>query len=104
MEPITVAFATVVSFSGLNQFGMVDVMVDLALQSLDDSSRPLLEAYDSTAGQLWLIVVLGIFGLGGWLMTVYGRMELPERFSARRGPDGRPGVVGPGVFTSHEAP
>ena len=47
-------------------------------------SRSLLEAYDSTAGQAWLAVVFGVFGLGGWLIRVYGRIEMPERFSARR--------------------
>ena len=47
-------------------------------------SRPLLDAYDTAAGQLWLLLVFGVFGLGGWLISVYGKIEMPERFSARR--------------------
>lgn len=47
-------------------------------------SRSLLEVYDTPAGQLWLVVVLGIFGLGGWMLEHYSRIEMPERFSARR--------------------
>ena len=47
-------------------------------------SRSLLEAYDTTAGQAWLGVVFAVFGLGGWLIRLYGRIEMPERFSARR--------------------
>lgn len=46
-------------------------------------SRQLLEAYDSLAGQLWLLVVAGVFALGGWLLSTYGQIEMPERFSAR---------------------
>ncbi|MEZ5278959.1 MAG: hypothetical protein R2770_00670 [Acidimicrobiales bacterium] len=46
-------------------------------------SRQLLEAYDSLAGQLWLIVVAGVFALGGWLLATYGQIQMPERFSAR---------------------
>lgn len=46
-------------------------------------SRQLLEAYDSLAGQLWLLVVAGVFALGGWLLSSYGQLEMPERFSAR---------------------
>jgi len=47
-------------------------------------SRSLLNAYDTTAGQLWLVVVFAIFALGLWLMNAYGQIEMPERFSARR--------------------
>ena len=47
-------------------------------------SRSLLDAYDTTSGQLWLAVVFAVFALGGWLIRVYGRIEMPERFSARR--------------------
>lgn len=46
-------------------------------------SRQLLEAYDSLAGQLWLIVVAAVFALGGWLLATYGQIQMPERFSAR---------------------
>jgi len=46
-------------------------------------SRPLLDVYDTAAGQLWLLVVLAIFGLGGWMLNHYSRIEMPERFSAR---------------------
>lgn len=47
-------------------------------------SRSLLEAYDTVAGQLWLLVVFGVFGLGLWLMEAYSQLEMPDRFSARR--------------------
>lgn len=47
-------------------------------------SRPLLDVYDTAAGQLWLVVVLGIFGLGGWMLSYYSEIEMPDRFSARR--------------------
>ena len=46
-------------------------------------SRRLLVAYDSLAGQLWLLVVAGVFALGAWLLKTYGRVDMPERFSAR---------------------
>lgn len=51
-------------------------------------SRDLLDAYDSTAGQLWLLLVFGVFALGGWLINIYGQIDMPERFSARRGHNG----------------
>ncbi len=47
-------------------------------------SRPLLDVYDTPTGQLWLLVVLAIFGLGGWMLGHYSQVEMPERFSARR--------------------
>ena len=46
-------------------------------------SRRLLEAYDSFAGQLWLVLVIGVFAAGSWLLRVYGQIDMPERFSAR---------------------
>lgn len=46
-------------------------------------SRQLLTAYDSTAGQLWLLVVAAVFAAGGWMLHTYGQIEMPERFSAR---------------------
>ena len=46
-------------------------------------SRQLLEAYDSTTGQLWLLLVAGIFALGGWMLHSYGQIDMPERFAAR---------------------
>ena len=49
-------------------------------------SRPLLDVYDTAAGQLWLVVVLGMFGLGGWMLSHYSEIEMPDRFSARRQP------------------
>lgn len=53
-------------------------------------SRQLLTAYDSLAGQLWLVVVAAVFALGGWLLSSYGQLQMPERFSARTT---RPGPV-----------
>ncbi len=47
-------------------------------------SRQLLDVYDTPTGQLWLLVVLGIFGLGAWMLNHYSQIEMPERFSARR--------------------
>ncbi len=46
-------------------------------------SRQLLRAYDSTTGQLWLLVVAGVFALGGWMLHSYGQIDMPERFAAR---------------------
>lgn len=46
-------------------------------------SRRLLEAYDSLAGQLWLLLVAAVFTGGACLLRFYGRVEMPERFSAR---------------------
>lgn len=47
-------------------------------------SRNLLEAYDTAAGQLWLLVVFAVFALGAWLLHSYGRLDMPERFRARQ--------------------
>ena len=47
-------------------------------------SRQLLDVYDTATGQLWLLVVLAIFALGGWMLGHYSNIEMPERFSARR--------------------
>lgn len=46
-------------------------------------SRQLLRAYDSTTGQLWLVLVAGVFALGGWMLHSYGQIDMPERFAAR---------------------
>lgn len=46
-------------------------------------SRNLLEAYDTAAGQAWLLVVFAVFGLGAWMLHSYGHLEMPERFRAR---------------------
>ncbi len=46
-------------------------------------SRRLLDAYESTAGQLWLLLVTGVFALGGWMLHSYGQIDMPERFTAR---------------------
>lgn len=46
-------------------------------------SRQLLRAYDSTTGQLWLLLVAGVFALGGWMLHSYGQVDMPERFAAR---------------------
>ena len=47
-------------------------------------SRDLLDAYNSTGGQLWMVLVLVVFALAAYLLKVYGEIEMPERFSARR--------------------
>ena len=46
-------------------------------------SRDLLEPYDTATGQLWMCFVVAVFVAGGWLMKIYGRVEMPARFSAR---------------------
>lgn len=48
------------------------------------TSRDLLSVYDTPGGQLWLLGVFGLFLLSLWMMNHFGRVELPERFSARR--------------------
>jgi Flp pilus assembly protein TadB len=42
-----------------------------------------LNVYDSAGGQLMLLVVGGVFALGGWLLTRMAAIEMPERFTAR---------------------
>ena len=50
-----------------------------------------LAVYDSSGGQLMLLVVGGVFALGGWLLTRMAAIELPERFTARAtAPGGTP--------------
>jgi len=47
-------------------------------------SPNLLAAYDTLAGQIWLILVLGVFVVAGALMRSLATAEYPGRFSARR--------------------
>ncbi len=47
-------------------------------------SPNLLDAYDSVAGQLWLLVVIGVFVAAAALMRSLASEEYPGRFSARR--------------------
>lgn len=47
-------------------------------------SPNLLAAYDSVAGQLWLLFVLGVFVAAAALMRSLATAEYPGRFSARR--------------------
>ena len=51
-------------------------------------NRSYLVAYDSAGGQIVLLIVGGIFAVGGWLLLHMAELELPERFSAR--PPGSP--------------
>jgi len=48
------------------------------------TSKGLLEVYDTLWGQVWLLAVFGLFVLSLALTNHYARIELPERFSARR--------------------
>ncbi len=48
------------------------------------TSAELLDVYDTGEGQLWLLGVFGLFVGALWLMNRYARIELPERFTARR--------------------
>ena len=47
-------------------------------------SPNLLAAYDSLAGQVWLLVVIGVFVAAAALMRSLATTEYPGRFSARR--------------------
>jgi len=47
------------------------------------TSRDLLAVYDTTAGQLWLVGVFGIFMGALWLMNYFADVQVPERFTAR---------------------
>ena len=46
-------------------------------------NRDYLAVYADAGGQLALLVVGSIFGLGGWLLVRMAELEMPERFSAR---------------------
>ena len=48
------------------------------------SSRELLEVYDTVEGQFWLLAVFALFMGSLWLMNFYARIDMPERFTARR--------------------
>lgn len=48
------------------------------------SSRDLLQVYDTAGGQLWLLGVFALFIGALWSMDRFARIELPERFTARR--------------------
>ena len=48
------------------------------------TSRDLLAVYDTVEGQIWLLAVFGLFLGSLWLMNFYARIDLPERFAARR--------------------
>ncbi len=49
-------------------------------------ARHLLEPYDTSAGQLWLVVVVAVFFGAGLMLHHYGHLEVPERFTLRRTP------------------
>lgn len=71
-------------------------------------ARDLLAAYDTAAGQLWMVVVVAVFVSAGVLIHRYSKLTSPARFSLRRnvpppppaafdrpmGPPGGEGVVG----------
>ena len=48
------------------------------------TSEDLLDVYDTGQGQLWLLGVFALFMGALGLMNHYARVEVPERFSARR--------------------
>ncbi|HET7719870.1 MAG TPA: hypothetical protein VFK43_07890, partial [Acidimicrobiales bacterium] len=48
-------------------------------------SPNLLAAYDSFAGQAWLVVVLATFAAGLRLLRSFATVTYPARFRARRG-------------------
>jgi tight adherence protein B len=53
-------------------------------------NRSYLVAYDSPGGQVVLLIVGGIFALGGWLLLHMSELDMPERFSARPASGGVP--------------
>lgn len=48
------------------------------------TSDDLLEVYDTGWGQVWLLAVFGLFVLSLTLTNFFARIDVPERFSARR--------------------
>lgn len=52
-------------------------------------NRDYLAVYGDAAGQAALLVIGGIFALGGWLLVRMGELDMPERFTARPGGVGR---------------
>ena len=46
----------------------------------------LLQPYDTTAGQGWLVVVMAVFFGAGLMLVRYSRLEVPERFTLRHPP------------------
>lgn len=46
-------------------------------------NRDYLEVYGDAAGQAVLLVIGGIFAIGGWLLVRMGELDMPERFTAR---------------------
>ncbi len=63
---------------------IVVVTTMLTVCFLSVFSRQILTVYDSFTGQLWMVVVAGVFLFGGWLLRHYGQLEMPPRFVARR--------------------
>jgi Flp pilus assembly protein TadB len=62
-------------------------------------SRDLLDVYDSTVGQFWLLAVFGLFLVSMWFMNHYAVLQVPERFTARRA-----GMFGRSPATGGEGP
>jgi hypothetical protein len=46
-------------------------------------ARHLLAAYNTVAGQAWLLVVIAVFFGAGFMLNRYSRLEAPERFTLR---------------------
>ena len=46
-------------------------------------NREYLEVYDSAGGQVVLMLVGGIFAVGGWLLIRMAELDIPDRFTAR---------------------
>jgi Flp pilus assembly protein TadB len=63
---------------------MIVGILIVAVLVLSVMSRGYLEPYGTVAGQMWLVLVGGVFALGVVLMEYMSRIELPERFSPRR--------------------
>jgi Flp pilus assembly protein TadB len=47
-------------------------------------AREMVAGYDSFAGQAWLVVVFAVYAAAIWLFHRQARLDMPERFRARR--------------------
>lgn len=58
-------------------------VVAAAAAFLAVTNRDYLGVYNTATGQLVLVVIVGVFALGAWLLERMAATELPERFTAR---------------------
>jgi hypothetical protein len=63
---------------------MIIGVLIVAVLLLSILSRGYLAPYGTVTGQIWLVVVGGLFAFGILLLERMSHIELPERFAARR--------------------